>query len=74
MVPTAVFDSYWRFAAERQAIFYRRLQGCPRPLTADPVLRAHRFTNAYRVLDRVSQYLIREVQYRPDRSQQPQEL
>lgn len=74
MVPTAVFDTYWRFAAERQAIFYRRLQGCPGPLTTDPVLRAHRFTNAYRVLDRVSQYLIREVQYRPDRSQQPQEL
>ncbi len=74
MVPTAVFDTYWRFAAERQAIFYRRLHGCPGPLTTDPVLRTYRFTNAYRVLDRVSQYLIREVQYRPDRGQQPQEL
>lgn len=74
MVPTAVFDTYWRFAAERQAIFYRRLQGCPSVLTTDPVLRAHRFTNAYRVVDRVSQYLIRQVQYRPDRSQQPKEL
>ena len=74
MDPTAVFDTYWRFAAERQTIFYRRLQGCSSPLTTDPVLRAHRFTNAYRVLDRVSQYLIREVQYRPDRSQQPEEL
>lgn len=74
MVPTAVFDTYWRFAAERQAIFQRRLEGLPGLLTADPVLRAHRFTNAYRVLDRVSQYLIGEVQYRPDRSQQPLEL
>lgn len=74
MVPTAVFDTYWRFAAERQAIFYRRLMGCIGLLTADPVLRAHRFTNAYRVLDRVSQYLIGKVQYRPDRSQQPSEL
>jgi hypothetical protein len=74
MVPTAVFDTYWHFAAERQAIFYRRLHDCPGPLTTDPVLRAYRFTNAYRVLDRVSQYLIREVQYRPDRVQQPQEI
>ena len=74
MVPTAVFDTYWRFAAERQAIFYRRLQGCPGVLTTDPVLRAHRFTNAYRVVDRVSQYLLRQVQCRPDRSQQPKEL
>lgn len=74
MVPTAVFDTYWRFAVERQAIFHRRLQGCFGPLTTDPVLRVHRFTNAYRVLDRVSQYLVREVQYRPDRSQQPREL
>jgi len=74
MVPTAVFDTYWRFAAERQAIFYRRLVGGAGPLTVDPVLRAHRFTNAYRVLDRVSQFLIGEVQYRPDRSQQPLEL
>lgn len=74
MVPTTVFDTYWRFAAERQAIFHRRLRGCPGPLTMDPILRAHRFTNAYRVLDRVSQYLIREVQYRLDRSQEPREL
>jgi hypothetical protein len=22
--PTEVFDTYWRFAAERQAIFYRK--------------------------------------------------
>ena len=74
MVPTAVFNTYWRFAAERQAIFYRRLKGCLGLLTADPVLLAHRFTNAYRVLDRVSQYLIGKVQYRPDRNQQPPEL
>jgi alpha-glutamyl/putrescinyl thymine pyrophosphorylase clade 1 len=33
-----------------------------------------RFTNAYRAADRVSQYLIREVQYRSDRSQAPNEV
>jgi hypothetical protein len=74
MVPTEVFDSYWRFAAERQAIFHRRLAGEAGPWTTDLVLRSHRFTNAYRVADRVSQYLIREVQQRADRSQVPREL
>lgn len=74
MVPTEVFNSYWRFAAERQTILHRRLAGEPGPWTSDPILSAHRFTNAYRVADRVSQYLVREVQQRDDRSQAPQEL
>jgi hypothetical protein len=59
-----VFDTYWRFATERQEIFFRRLHGISAPWTADPVLREHRFTNAYRASDRVSQYLIRHVIYR----------
>ena len=71
---TEVFDSYWRFAAERLAIYYRRLNDPVGPWTADPVLSAHRFTNTYRAADRVSQYLIREVQYRADRSQAPAEV
>ncbi len=74
MVPTEVFDSYWRFAAERQAILHRRLAGEAGPWTTDLILAAHRFTNAYRVADRVSQYLIGEVQQRDDRSQATQEL
>lgn len=55
-------------------MYYRRLAGEAGPWTADPILRAHRFTNAYRAADRVSQYLIREVQYRADRSQHPREV
>jgi 5-hmdU DNA kinase, helical domain len=74
MKPTKVFDTYWRFAAERQAIFYRRLSGVPGSWTSDPILRTYRFTNAYRATDRVSQYLIREVQYGKRRSQDPQEI
>ena len=66
--PTPVYESYWRFAAERQAIFFRRLEGRPGPWTEDPILRNHKFTNAYRASDRVSQYLIREVIYRGDPS------
>lgn len=68
MTPTpraALFDAYWRFAAERQAIFFRRLAGAPPPWTADPILRAFKFCNTYRASDRVSQFLIREVIYQP---------
>lgn len=70
--PTAVFDTYWRFAAERQRIYEARLAGAPAPWTADPILRRHRFTNCYRAADRVSQFLIREVSYAG--SQEPIEV
>jgi hypothetical protein len=50
-------------AAERQAIFFRRLRGEQPPWTDDPVLATNRFTNAYRASDRVSQHLINEVIY-----------
>ncbi len=69
MTPTVVFDAYWRFAAERLAMFYRRYRDPMGPWTSDPILRTYRFTNAYRAADRVSQYLIREVQARSDRPQ-----
>lgn len=62
--PTEVYDSYWRFAAERQAVFFRRLLGQPPPWSEDEVLQTYKFTNAYRASDRVSQYLIRNVIYR----------
>ena len=64
---TPVFDYYWRFAAERQKIFFRRLSGANViPLTEDVVLKSFKFTNSYRASDRVSQYLIRKVIYDPD--------
>ncbi|QAY80155.1 nucleotide kinase domain-containing protein [Sphingosinicella sp. BN140058] len=69
--PTVVLDSYWRFAAERHAMYLRRLEDPIGPWTDDPVLRAHRFTNTYRAADRVSQYLIREVIYADHRSVDP---
>lgn len=58
-----VFDTYWLFAYERQAIYWRRLAGCPQPWTQNEILRVGRFTNPYRAADRVSQYLIRYVIY-----------
>jgi hypothetical protein len=66
--PSPVFDTYWRFAAARQAIFFRRLAGTPPPWTDDPILSQFKFTNVYRASDRVSQFLIREVIYKGDQS------
>lgn len=74
MTPTSVYDSYWYFAAERHAIYERRLTNPTGPWTTDTILNKYRFTNTYRAADRVSQYLIGNVQYRPDRSQAPAEL
>jgi alpha-glutamyl/putrescinyl thymine pyrophosphorylase clade 1 len=74
MIPTRVYDTYWRFAAERLAMYYRRFANPSGPWTSDPILQTFRFTNVYRAADRVSQYLIREVQYRLDRPQSPYEL
>tara|TARA_R110002051_G_scaffold60578_15_gene111098 strand:- start:682 stop:1737 length:1056 start_codon:yes stop_codon:yes gene_type:complete len=62
LVASDVLRSYWFVAAERQRIYHRRLKGAPGPWSDDPILSAHRFTNAYRAADRVSQDLIR-VQY-----------
>lgn len=59
--PTPVFCTYWYFAAERQNILFRRLDGASPPWTSDPILQQYRFTNAYRVCDRASQYLLRHV-------------
>jgi hypothetical protein len=67
-VPSPVFESYWRFASERQAIYERRLLGHSPPWTDDSIISAYRFTNTYRAADRVSQYLIREVIYGGDSS------
>ncbi|YCI07150.1 putative DNA base hypermodification protein (plasmid) [Ensifer sp. D2-11] len=63
---TAVYESYWRFAAERQHIFFKRAKRMPQPWTRNSVLSTYKFTNAYRASDRVSQYLIRNVIYRDD--------
>ena len=72
--PTEVYDTYWRFAAERQAVYFRRLADPYGPWSDDPIINEYRFTNTYRVADRVSQYLVRNVQYDPSRPQAPAEV
>jgi hypothetical protein len=72
--PSPVYDTYWRFAAERQEVFFRRLERRPPPWTDDSILLDYKFTNAYRASDRVSQYLIRRVIYRDDLPGDPSEV
>lgn len=67
-----VYDSYWYLAAERQNIFFKRLNDELGPWTYDPIIQKHKFTNAYRASDRVSQYLIKNVIYKG--SQDPNEV
>ncbi|KAJ7223083.1 hypothetical protein GGX14DRAFT_540155 [Mycena pura] len=75
---TVVFDTLWRWLAERKAMDDRRRQGVPAPnmsltcfglsWTADPILREFKFCQAYRVLDRTSQYVISQVIQRGSQS------
>jgi hypothetical protein len=58
-----LLDAFWKLAAERQDIYFQRLEGADPPWTEDPILEAYKFCNAYRAADRVSQYLIKEVIY-----------
>ena len=69
-----VFDAYWNFVAERQRMFYRRLRGDAAPWTEDEILEGHRFCNAFRASDRVSQYLIKHVIYGEHLSRDPDDV
>ena len=58
-----VYDLYWYFAYERQNIFLKKLNGQNAPWTNDEILKTYKFCNSYRVNDRVSQYLLKNVIY-----------
>ncbi|MEY3402924.1 MAG: hypothetical protein AN487_18985 [Anabaena sp. CRKS33] len=73
-VRQAIFDTYWRFAAMRQEVFFNKLKNVLPPWTSDPILNTYKFCNAYRVSDRVSQYLIKNVIYSENRSQNEEEV
>jgi len=72
--PSVVFNTYWRFAVERQKIFFKKLENASMPWTHDPILSTYKFTNAYRASDRVSQYLIRNIIYKNDLPSSPNEV
>lgn len=54
-------ELYWRFLAERQAIWLRRSRGMEQPWTADPILQVEFITNTYRILDPGTEYLIDSI-------------
>ncbi|KAJ6542687.1 hypothetical protein B0H19DRAFT_1171453 [Mycena capillaripes] len=58
---TVVFDTLWRWLVERKAIDDRRRAGMPAPWTSNPIFLKYKFCNAYRVLDRTSQFVVAEV-------------
>ena len=57
-----IFQYYFYFVQERMNIFWNKYD-CIYPWTTDRILKLHKFTNVYRAMDRVSQYLIRNVIY-----------
>ena len=58
------FRFFFYFMQERMNIFWKKCENkiC---LTEDPIFKKYKFTNVYRACDRVSQYLISHVIYRP---------
>jgi len=61
--PNENFKYFFQWMTRRQQIFWNRLNGDNPPYTLDPILLKHKFTNVYRSLDRVSQYMLRFVIY-----------
>lgn len=61
--PNENFIHYLTFVSERMNIFWKRQKGASAPFTQNEILSKNKFTNVYRSLDRVSQYLIKEVIY-----------
>ena len=52
-----MYETYLRFVSERHHVWEQRQSGVPGPWTEDPILRARKFTNVFRVLDPGSQFV-----------------
>lgn len=53
--------TFEEFVKERHRIWERRQTGEPGPWTEDPILRSHKFTNVFRILDPGSQFLLTDL-------------
>jgi len=58
-----IFKYYFEFIKERMDIFRNKYENKQFPYTSNEILLNSKFTNVYRILDRVSQYLIKNVIY-----------
>lgn len=61
--PNENFKYYLYFIEERMNIFWLRYYFEKQPYSSDPIFQEYKFTNVYRVLDRSSQYLLKNVIY-----------
>lgn len=68
-----VYELYWSFASLRHRAFEARLAGEAQPWSGDRILQTFKFCNVFRALDRVSQFLIREVAYGADPATTPED-
>jgi len=50
-------EALFAWITERHAIYEAKNAGYPKPWTEDPILRAYRFCNVYRELDKVTQWI-----------------
>ncbi|KAL5476407.1 hypothetical protein ACEPAI_3412 [Sanghuangporus weigelae] len=66
-------DTFWEYASERHAVEERRRAGKPQPWSKKSVFRECKFCSGFRVADRGSQFLIKEVVERGG-SQEEEEL
>ncbi len=68
LLTSPVYETYWKYAAERQSVFFNQLKKTRYSWTNDAIIAKYRFTNTYRAADRVSQYLIKNVIYEGEHS------
>jgi hypothetical protein len=61
--PNENFKYYLDFLSERMDIFWKRYFSMEPPYTENPIFNEYKFTNVYRSLDRVSQFLLGDVIY-----------
>lgn len=54
-------ECMFAFMRERHFVYLRRRQGLPAPWTTDPVLQQYRFCNIYRELDKVTQWICKNL-------------
>ena len=59
-----IFAYYFYFMQERMKLFWNKYYHKTNTIIEDDILRTYKFTNVYRVCDRISQYLIKNVIYK----------
>lgn len=59
-----MFETYKSFVRSRHEAWLHRQLGESPPWTTDQVIRKHKFTNVFRVLDRGTQFVVKELLYR----------